>query len=163
MVRKSEQLQIRLTPIEKAALKRLAREAGEDVSTYVLARAIPQARLKFGQLLELLRGSDDHRLALAELNDLLTHLAPVELREAVAVADLRSLSDLLQNYVAAMVEQACTTKRSAVPKWVQSVEPLHIPWFATELKSMRLHLLHSSPTAFKRRNLFVDSSIGDRV
>ena len=108
MARKSEQLQIRLTPIEKATLKRLAREAGEDVSSYVLARTLPETSLKFGKLLELLGSGDDHRFVLAELSDLLTHLAPVELGDAVAVAQLLSLSGFLQNYVAAMVEQACT-------------------------------------------------------
>ena len=36
-------------------------------------------------------------------------------------------------------------------------------WFASELKSLRLHLLTKSPAPFRRRNLFVDSTLGDRV
>jgi hypothetical protein len=43
------------------------------------------------------------------------------------------------------------------------VKPLERPWFASSLKSLRLHLLTASPPPFRRRNLFVDSTIGDRV
>ncbi len=68
---KSHQLQIRVSAGQKAALRRQARRAGLDMSTYVLARALP-ARL-------------------------------------------------------------------------------------------RTYLLRSSPVAFKRRNLFVDATVGDRV
>jgi hypothetical protein len=43
------------------------------------------------------------------------------------------------------------------------VPPLDEPHFATPLRGLRLHLLRASPVAFKRRNIFVDSSVGDRV
>ena len=41
MTRKSEQIQIRVTPHQKAALKRRAKHAGQDVSSYVLSRTLP--------------------------------------------------------------------------------------------------------------------------
>jgi hypothetical protein len=81
----------------------------------------------------------------------------------VAAAELDDLSPYLQNYLAAMVELASQQKGVAPPAWTRNVEPLEEPHFATELPGLRLHLLRSAPVAFKRRNLFVDASIGDRV
>jgi hypothetical protein len=43
------------------------------------------------------------------------------------------------------------------------VEPLERPWFAVPFASLRPHLLSAAPIAFKRRNLFVDATVGDRV
>ena len=164
MSAKSQHLQIRVTPRQKAALKRLAGAAGEDVSSYVLSRALPPAQRRFEELLALLAGGDDEtRYALAELNDVLTGLARNEFRDAVPYADVSRLSPWLANYVAAMVEQACSVKGVAPPVWTGRVSALETPWFAAPLKSLRLHLLRSSPVAFKRRNQFVDSSIGARV
>ena len=85
---KSEHLQIRVTAREKALLKRAAASAGQDLSTYVLARAIPAARVRFAELVGLLGEQEDHRFVLAEVNDLLTSIAPAELREAVDDADV---------------------------------------------------------------------------
>ena len=101
----------------------------------------------------------------AELNDLLAELTPVQLPEAVAIAppELRDLPPLLQNYVAAMVEQASGERRVPTPRWVREVPPLEEPYFATPLRSLRLHLLRAAPVPFKRRNIFVDSAVGARV
>jgi uncharacterized protein (DUF1778 family) len=163
MTSKSQQLQIRVTPRQKAALKRLAKTAGLDVSAYVLSRALPPAGRTFAAIIERLEDEDDRRYALAELNDFLAALAPVELREAVEQADPGKLSPLLRNYIAAMVEQASYQKRVPPPSWTAKVEPLERPYFAAPFESLRAHLLHSSPVPFKRRNIFVDAAVGDRV
>lgn len=160
---KTRQLQIRVTPEQKAELKRRARRVGMDVSAYVLARVLPPTRGRFTNLLSALRDDEEDRYVLAELNDLLAALAPIEFHDAVGDADLGGLSPLLRNYVAAMVEQAAHQKRVAPPGWVHEIEPLAEPYFATPLRSLRPHLLRSSPVPFKRRNLFVDSGVGDRV
>jgi Protein of unknown function (DUF1778) len=160
---KSEHLQIRVTPREKALLKRAAAAAGQDLSTYVLARALPPARVRFAAILGLLREGADHRFALAELHDFLAPLAPAELRDAVDHADLARLSPFLENYVAAMVEHASSLKRVPAPAWTAKVAPLDQPSFATPMMSLRLHLLRASPVAFKRRNIFIDASVGSRV
>jgi hypothetical protein len=73
------------------------------------------------------------------------------------------LSAFLRNYVAAMVEHACAQRAVTVPRWVRAVEPLSDPVFGSELQSLRLHLLTQSPPAFRCRNLFIDSSVGERV
>jgi hypothetical protein len=163
MTAKTEQLQIRVSPRQKATLRRLAAAAGQDVSSYVLARALPPARLRFEAILRALAGGGEHRFALAELNDLLSGLAPVELPDAVAHADLARLSPFLKNYVAAMVEQAASEKSVEPPAWAAATPPLERPYFAAPLASLRLHLLTASPVAFKRRNLFLDATLGARV
>ena len=160
---KTAQLQIRVSPRQKAALKRLAAAAGQDMSSYVLARALSPARLRFEEILAALEDESGRRFALAELNDLLSGLAPLELADAVADADLGRLSPFVQNYVAAMVEQAASEKGVKPPVWAAATPVLERPYFAAPLGSLRLHLLTASPAAFKRRNLFVDATLGARV
>lgn len=160
---KSEQLQIRVTAEQKATLRRLAKRAGQDVSSYVLSRALPSAAREFATLVRALADEGRARFALAELNDLLSALAPAELADATRDADLGPLSPRLRNYVAAMVELAAHQRRIAPPAWTRDVPPLPEPWFAAPLQSLRAHLLVRSPVPFRRRNLFVDASLGDRV
>lgn len=63
-----------------------------------------------------------------------------------------------------MVELAAHRREVPPPAWVRDVEPMEMePRFATPLAGLRLHLLRASPVPFKRRNIFIDSSIGDRV
>jgi hypothetical protein len=163
MAQKSDQLQIRVSPGEKAALRKAAAAAGQDVSRYVLARALPPARARFEELLGLFDGVSDHRYPLAELNDLLSALTASELREAVTPAVPDRLSPFIKNYIAAMVELSCHLRGVPAPGWVADVAPLEKPHFAAPLMSLRLHLLRASPVPFKRRNIFIDASLGARV
>ena len=122
------------------------------------------ARRQLARLLEALRSDDQPSFALAELNDLLSRLTSGELCSAVEHADLTGLTPYLRNYVAAMVELAAHRRDVPPPAWVRDVEPLETePRFATPLSGLRLHLLRTAPVPFKRRNIFIDSSIGDRV
>lgn len=164
MAGRSSQLQIRITPEQKEVLKRLSHRAGMDMSAYVLSRALPDARMQFARLLEALRDDDPPGFALAELNDLLSGLTSGELCGAVEHADLTGLTPYFRNYVAAMVELAAHRRDVPPPAWVRDVEPMETePRFATPLAGLRLHLLRTAPVPFKRRNIFIDSSIGDRV
>jgi uncharacterized protein (DUF1778 family) len=165
MSTKSQQLQIRVTPEQKAALKRLAKGAGQDVSSYVLSRTLPEPRVRFGEIIRAFRDQEDYRFALAELNDLLSGLTSAQLPDAVAVSppEMRDLSPFLQNYVAAMVEQASYQREVPAPSWGRGVAPLEAPYFATSLRSLRLHLLRAAAAPFKRRNIFVDAGVGARV
>jgi len=163
VVAKSQQLQVRVSPAQKAALKRHARLAGLDVSTYVLSRALPVAGAQVADVLHRLAGDDGHRFALAELNDLLAALPPAAFMEAVEHVNLRGLSPFRQNYVSAMVEHAAHLKSAPAPTWVHEIDPLESPYFAVPFPRLRVHLLRSAPVAFKRRNLFVDATVGDRV
>ncbi len=67
------------------------------------------------------------------------------------------------NYLAAMIEQTAASLAVAAPEWTRLVPPLKHPVFASELGSLRLHLLMNALPPFRRRNLFVDTSIGGRV
>ena len=97
---------------------------------------------------------------LAELNDLLT---------AASAQDLASLpfplvsNSYRLNYVSAMVELAAHRAGIPPPPWTESVPPLALPVFIDPSLRLRAHLLTASPPPFRRRNIFIDSSIGDRV
>ena len=160
---KTEQLQIRVTPEEKRTLRRLARKAGQRMSSYVLARVLPPASVHFAEMLGRLARNEDARFALAELNGLLADLPAIQFGVVLEDADLCGLSAYHQNYVVAMVDLAAERKQVAPPSWTREVRPLATPHFAVPMPRLRPHLLRASPAAFKRRNIFIDSSVGDRV
>jgi hypothetical protein len=160
---KTEQLQIRVSEQEKSELQRRAQGAGMSVSSWVLARLLPAKAAAFRELLRELSGTDRPSFVLAELSDLLAELSVAEFPSVLATAPPSKLSRWLTAYVAAMVEHAAAKKRARVPSWVLDTGPVEEPYFASSLASLRLHLLVSSPPAFKRRNLFVDATVGDRV
>lgn len=163
MPAKTEQLQIRVTPREKAALKRLARAAAQDVSSYVLSRVVASEPQQFAAIVRALGVEGDAAYALAELNDFLARQTAATFRIAVSAADLGRVAVTTSNYVAAMVEHAAGRLGVSAPAWCGDIEPLDAPYFATSLASLRPHLLQASPVAFKRRNIFVDASVGARV
>jgi uncharacterized protein (DUF1778 family) len=161
---KDQQLQIRVSAAQKATIQRAAAHAGMDMSRWVLGRLLPPAAEQFRELTAALARNDaSARYTLAELNDLLTNLGGKAFVAAVAEAPARAASAYLANYVAAMVETAAHTKGVQPPDWTATVPPLSRPAFASDLLGLRLHLLLSSPPAFRRRNIFIDASIGDRV
>ncbi|MCU0647756.1 MAG: DUF1778 domain-containing protein [Gemmatimonadaceae bacterium] len=163
MPTKSSQLQLRLTPRQKAALKRHAAAAGLDVSAYVLQRALPPVDDAWRALVNALPERAEPSYVLAELNDLLTRTAPIEFAGVTASPPPADLAPWLRNYLAAMVEQAAAQKGVTPPPWTTTVAPLRAPWFGTTLRALYPYLLRVSPVPFKRRNLFIDSGVGTRV
>ena len=166
MTAKTQQLQIRVTPQQKATLRRRAKAAGVDLSTFVLAQALSPDGNRFVELVRVLRHDTKRSFALAELNDLLHACLPADFADTVGRTDANALSGLppyVQNYVAAMTEQAAHQKSVAAPEWTRSIVPLETPHFATTLSSLHPHLLRAAPVPFKRRNIFVDAGVGARV
>jgi hypothetical protein len=164
MASKNLFLQIRVTATEKKLIGSAAARAGMDMSRWVLERALPSPLRRFQELTDAL--SDDHgnrRYVLAELNDFLSALTPVGFQRAVADPFITPLEPYLANYVAAMVETAAHMKGVPPPAWTLTIPSLSEPRFGSPLENLRLHLLVNSPPAFRRRNIFIDSSIGDRV
>lgn len=157
------QLQLRVSKEEKAAIRRAARIAGMDMSAYVLSRVLPPPAGAFQRAVAALDGPDKPSFALAQINSLLSGLAAPELRQAVATAPEVALTPYLANYVAAMVEAACSMRTLPIPSWTHKVAPLAEPSFGSLLPSLRLYLLTHSPAPFRRRNIFIDSSVGERV
>jgi hypothetical protein len=160
---RSEQLQIRVSPAEKTAIRRAAEHAGMDMSAYVLGRALPTPAMRLHACIEDCAGPAPSSFGLAELNTLLTSWTAAELRDATATPPTTALTPFLANYIAAMIEQACEQRSVRVPHWVRAVAPLPEPVFGSALMSLRLHLLTHSPAPFRRRNIFIDATLGDRV
>ena len=160
---KTTQMQIRVSASEKTAIQRAASRAGMDMSAYVLARVLSVPASQFRDAIRDCADSASTRFALAELNSLLTQFTADELRDAVAAPLPPGLSPFLENYIAAMVEYACGMRAIAVPAWTRAIAPLSEPVFGSELQSLRLYLLTHSPPPFRVRNIFIDSTLGDRV
>ena len=160
---KLSQLQLRVSKEVKSAIRRAARRAGMDMSAYVLSRVLPPPAAAFQEALAALTGPGKPSFALAEISSLLSGLTAAQLRQAVAAAPEITLSPFLANYVAAMVETACNTHAVPVPAWTRAIAALAEPVFGSALPSLRLYLLTHSPAPFRRRNIFIDSSVGERV
>lgn len=160
---KLSQLQVRVSKEEKAAIRRAARLAGMDMSAYVLSRVLPPPAVGFQRTVAALNGPDKPSFALAQINSFLSGLSAPELRRAVAAAPEVTLPPFLANYVAAMIEAVCGMHSLPIPPWTEKVAPLAEPAFGSTLPSLRLYLLTHSPAPFRRRNIFIDSSIGERV
>ncbi len=160
---KTTHLQIRVTRDQKEAIERAAKRAGIGMSAYVLTRVLGVPRQRVGELMRQLDDGDTRSYALAALHDLLCTLGADELQQAVAEAPPPTLAAEAANYVTAMVETACVRAGVEVPVWTRSIRPLDTPMFASQLESLRLHLLANSPPAFRRRNIFVDTTLGGRV
>lgn len=160
---RSKQLQIRVSPAEKDAIRRAAEYAGMDMSGYVLGRALPTPAMRLQECIEDSAGPAPPSFGLAELNTLLSRWTAAELRDAIAAPPTAALTPFLSNYIAAMIEQACERRSVRVPPWVRAIAPLPEPAFGSTLKSLRLHLLTHSPPPFRRRNIFIDATLGSRV
>lgn len=161
---KTQQLQIRVTAAEKAALRARAEAAGMDVSSYVMARALPSAADSFAGILRGLANERQRAAWFAELERLLLALSGSTFGAAVEQADfIDTLEPVVQNLVAAFVEQRASALGVAPPGWVSELELPAAPWFASDLKSLRPYLVASSPVPFRRRGLFVERGLGARV
>jgi uncharacterized protein (DUF1778 family) len=163
MAPKTEQLQIRVTAEQKQALKRLAREAGSDVSSWVLGRVLPAEADRFEALAARLASPTDRRYALAELADWVRSLPRGAFARAVARAPGATLDAETRNYLAGAVELAAARRGLRPPPWTRDVPVPRAPLFGSHLAALRLHLLTRSPAALRARNVFVDSSLDERV
>ena len=164
LVSKTHQLQIRVSAEDKALIRARAEGAGMDVSKGVLQQVLPPVERKFQALCgELASRPDALSFTFAEIQDWFDRLTGNEFMRAVRFAPEARLPSFEANYLAATVEHAATIKGANPPRWTLTVEALDTPWFASSLKSLRLYLLTRSPPPFRRRNLFIDSSVGQRV
>jgi len=160
---RNAQLQIRVSEAQKQAIRRQARRAGMGMSEWVLRQVLPPALEAFQRLLGELARAERPGLVHAEIDDLLAPLAAAEFERAVAEPPRVKLTPYWENYVAATLELAAARKQARAPAWTEAVRPLEAPVFGSSLESLRLHLLRHAPPPFRRRNIFVDSSVGDRV
>jgi hypothetical protein len=129
----------------------------------VLKLAFPPQREELERLVAALQSKDERSFVLAALNDFLAGLERSDFERVLAEPPAAGLDALDAALLAAMVEHAASLLAAPVPVWVVNTPPVDVPFFASELRSVRLHLLTRSPPAFRRRNLFVDTSVGGRV
>ncbi len=161
--KKTTQLQIRISPSQKAEIVGRARAAGMSVSAWLLAKLQPSKRETFQELLADLVRDESTSQTLAAVSDFIGAVDRAEFEVALGDPPYAPLSPWQLAYVASMIEHTAYRKKAAIPAWAREVPPLGTPYFASELLSLRLHLLTHSPSAFRRRNIFVDSAVGDRV
>jgi uncharacterized protein (DUF1778 family) len=163
--RKDDQLQIRVSPEQKRAIKRQADRAGMSMSEWILHKLLPSAEATFQGLVAGIASAapEERGYAFAELLDWIDSVAAAEFEAGVGEPPEAELDPYWANYVAATVEQAAALKHVKVPSWTRDVPPLDRPVFGSSLKSLRLHLLVNAPAAFARRNIFIDSAVGRRV
>ena len=159
---KSEFIQIRVTAEEKTLLAARANRAGLDLSKFILSSATRNPEAQFLRVVGELENSPRPQLQLAELNDLLVSLTGAELRNLPRPA-LEKCERLHANYIAASVEYASWRAGGTTPEWVREIAPLDAPYFGSSLASLRPYLLRVSPIPFRARNIFIDSTLGDRV
>jgi len=163
MSAKTKYLQIRVSPEEKERLRALAERAGLDLSSYVLARALPDLQASLDRIVETLAVPGEFSHPLAEWNDRLTAAGGPEIRDLLRPRGLEELDVVPKNCLAAMIEHAAHRAGEPAPEWTGEIEPSPEPWFAASSQKLREYLLAVSPVPFRRRNIFIDSSLGDRV
>ncbi|MBI4500601.1 MAG: hypothetical protein HY700_05515 [Gemmatimonadetes bacterium] len=163
MAAKTGQLQIRVSAEQKRALKRRAREAGMDISSWVLGQVLPAEADRFQALVARVADRARRRYALAELADWLRGLPAGAFARAVESAPKATLDGEWLNYLAGAIEVAAAARGLPAPRWVPEVATPDAPLFGSGLAAVRLHLLSRAPVAFRRRNVFVDASIDQRV
>ncbi len=157
------QLQIRVSAKEKAAVQAAAKRAGLGMSEWVLSQLFSTSTNQFQELTAQLQHATDKSYVAAAINDLLNKVTAAELAVLVREPIKAQLTHYWQNYIAAMVECAAIQKKMLPPAWVKKIMPLEVPVFGSTLMSLRLHLLRHSPLPFRRRNIFIDATIGQRV
>jgi uncharacterized protein (DUF1778 family) len=81
---KTEQLQVRVSPSQKLALKRQAAKARMSLSEWILSRLLPSSQATFQSLVEELSASDQRSYAFAELLEFLAPLSAEEYESAVS-------------------------------------------------------------------------------
>ena len=108
-----------------------------------------------------LAGTDPFDHAIREFLD--TFYSHPERRDA-AIADRPALMGGVHDpYVAAVAEHLARCFDLPIPEWTeQHGDPLHHPFFAGGLESLKARLIVESPSAFRRRMIFVSHNALDR-
>lgn len=163
MPTKSAQLQIRVSLEQKRRLKQLAREASMDMSSWVLSRVLPDEAERFQTLTAALCDEAQRRFQLAELADFLRALPAAAFQRAVAQLPRARLDPETLNHLAGAIELAAQRRGQEPPAWTRTVVSAALPVFGSSLASLRGYLLTRAPVALRRRNLFVDASVDERV
>lgn len=126
-----------------------------------VARYVPPT---IKELSTKLLDGESARLCLAEFVDDFLSADRAE-RIRLTAEKPQSVADPKINaYMAAAVEHLCFQHGVPVPAWVNEPEYfLPVPWFPLNYQNIRAIVLAESPVPFRRRNIFVDSTVLQRV
>ncbi len=160
---KSEHLQIRITAEAKKKLFQLAKVNNMTLSEWILSKlSIENSPYTIQSIYEELSKKHNQAFAYVQLHDLLMKVSPQLWDDFVSIRP-HNLECETMAYTASMIERAAQMRGLTQPPWIREVETCSPPYFATNLQTLRLYLLINSPVAFRKRNIFIDSSTGDRV
>ncbi len=162
-MKKTDFLQIRVTPSEKKILQTHAKKKNMDVTSWVKSRLFHSKQQQFQIILSEIESAEQPREAWAELHDFLTQLSKNEFLSALFDLPRSFQNTFKGNYIAAMIETTAQHKNFSFPAWTKHYMGLETPYFGSTMDSLRLHLLVSSPAPFRKRNIFIDTSIGGRI
>lgn len=157
MSRKTSQLQIRISPDQKATLKRLAAEAGVNVSQYVLRTVLPSTEAEMARHAEALGPRSGRGRAFADLRKYLSDLPLERFTEAAQAFSSDDWPTVIRHHVAAAVEECAARHAARAPRWTRELAPLDRPHFSWEARSLRPHLMRITPVFLKRRDVFRDA------
>ena len=160
---KNENIQIRVSSSQKEKLKKIAKLQKMSLSEYILSISLTEITpLEIIDLYASMAKEDDKSFHLARINELLMK-CPKHMWEKLVSFYPKNLDEKAIAYVAGLIEQAAFIRSLSKPSWSTKIEALEEPLFASHLEKLRLYLLIKSPIPFRKRNIFIDSSVGDRV
>lgn len=160
MAAKTSQLQIRVSPEQKALLKEAAGRSGISVSAYVLRRALPARPDELAPIADRVADHRRRPRALAELILRLSAVPEGDFEAAAESVDPAGHTAVVQNCLAAAVEHVSRARGAELPRWVAKVQPLSRPHFAWELRSLRPYQMRAALPSFKRRGLYIPAPPG---
>lgn len=136
-----------------------------DISAYLLSKAGLDLRAKWDGLAGDLERADDEKISYvwAAIIDFLTPLSRQDFQDLFANEPAWSLSDFKENYLVGLIERVAQNLNIPAPNWALDVNPLADPYFPEEHPKLRVYLMLHGDPIFRRRNIFIDSSIGGRV
>lgn len=149
--------------MEKQWIQKKAKELDLDMSVWVKQLLFSQKNQTYMNLMDAISNSKFSKEALAHFNDFLDRLPAKDFVETVMEIPGIFKDTFHGNYIAAMVEMAAHQKKVAPPSWTKKYTGMEEPYFASSFENLRFHLLVSSPIPFRKRNIFIDSTIGDRI
>lgn len=163
MNRKNDTIQIRVNLEQKKKLKALAKFYNKNLSELIISKLLTETlMLDLVNIYNDMHDKDNWSFCLAKLNELLQKI-PEQLWEELSEIEPKGLEHKQLAYISALLEQTAFIRKLKKPQWTSSVTALQTPLFASQLKSLQIYLLTVSPLPFRMRNIFIDSSAGDRV
>lgn len=120
MEKKTAQLQIRVTPRQKALIRQQAQAHGMDMTQWILTRSLPSRQETLHTVLAALaQGEQEPDLLFGDIFNLLKDLSAPEFSLTLARPPDIPLKDDHSDLLQAMVELAARQKGCLPPRWVR--------------------------------------------